>query len=177
MTAPWSVEGDLDVPCVTRYGNGGMSGAVFSTDEAHRYVLWRTWEPRLPTMVVIGLNPSTATEVEDDPTIRRCIQFAKREGCGRYIMLNLFAFRATQPEVMRAAADPVGPYNDRVLRTIASRNLGPVVAAWGVHGAFQGRGETVTKMLPGLLAFGTTKDGHPKHPLYLKASTPLVFFP
>jgi hypothetical protein len=70
-------------------------------------------------MLIIGLNPSTADAISDDATIRRCVGLAKREGCGRLVMLNLFAFRATTPADMFAADDPVGPRNDRVIRSYA----------------------------------------------------------
>lgn len=120
----------------------------------------------------IGLNPSTADETDNDPTVRRVISFAQREGCDALVMTNAFAFRATEPNDMKAAADPVGPENDKWL--IECSNLASlVVAAWGVHGTFKGRCEQVQQLIPNLLCFGTTKDGHPKHPLYLASETPL----
>jgi len=91
--------------------NEVVSGATFSTDRVYRYALWRVWDAALPSFVVIGLNPSTADETENDPTIRRCIGFAKREGCGGLVMLNLFAVRATDPRVMMAHPEPIGPDN------------------------------------------------------------------
>lgn len=148
--------------------------AVFSPCRTWRYSLKRVWCGG-PPLVVIGLNPSTADETKDDPTIRRCIGFARREGCGALIMLNLFAFRATDPRVMKAAADPVGPQNDAVTaETCAGRK---VVAAWGHHGRFRERDLAVVRALGAMgvsvLALGTTKDGSPRHPLYVKAEAPL----
>lgn len=120
-------------------------------------------EPR--RLVFIGLNPSTADENKDDPTIRRCIGFAKRFGFDGVVMLNLFAFRATLPEVMKAAPNPVGPHNDAVIKSYLGNTF---IAAWGVHGSFLGRDREVSAMIPELFCLGTTKEGHPRHPLYLK---------
>ena len=90
-------------------GAGMEKGARFSESRTHRYALWRIWEKGAPMVMFVGLNPSTADETQDDPTIRRCIDFAKRWGYGGLYMLNIFAFRATNPKDMKAAADPVGP--------------------------------------------------------------------
>lgn len=145
--------------------------AHLSPCRAYRYSLWRQWADNSKPLPVsyamfIGLNPSTADEKEDDPTIRRCIAFAKAWGYDGLCMTNLFAFRATQPHDMMAASDPVGDYNDTSLG-IWSQGAGIVVAAWGTHGSFQGRDKIVRKMLPDLHYLRLTKDGHPGHPLYL----------
>jgi len=117
--------------------------AVFSPCRTWRYVLERVWWPRDQHRVpFLGLNPSTADEIEDDPTVRRCLGYAKQWGFGGMIMLNIFAFRATNPRVMKAAADPVGPDNDGCLTTVANR-VTLVVAAWGNDGAFRGRSREV----------------------------------
>jgi hypothetical protein len=150
--------------------------AVFSPDRMYRYVLSRRWAEGPRALIVIGLNPSTADEREDDPTIRRCIGFAKREGCSGLIMLNLFALRATDPMVMRAHPEPVGELNDQWIRDLATREAHVVVAAWGVHGEHRGRGAEVAAKIPNLLCFGRTKGGHPRHPLYLRADTALEPF-
>lgn len=149
---------------------------AFSEDRRYRYTLWRHWgateRPRY--LQVIGLNPSTADEVQDDPTIRRCIGFAKAWGYDALCMTNLFAFRATQPADMKAAADPIGPDNDWWLRECAA-GAGLVLAAWGVHGDYLGRAAEVVRWFEGweypLHALGTTKGGHPRHPLYVAGST------
>lgn len=114
----------------------------------------------------IGLNPSTADEKYDDPTIRRCIGYARDWGYAGLCMMNLFAFRATSPDDMRAAEDPVGPDNDRALIDMAEF-AGVIVAAWGVHGTHLGRDEEVRKMIPELHYLQLTKEGIPGHPLYL----------
>lgn len=155
------------------------SGACFSPDRVYRYVLWRAWDASRPPIAVVGLNPSTADETENDPTVRRCIGYAKREGAGGLVMLNLFAFRATDPQVMRGAEDPVGPDNDAFLRCATARTQ-VVLCAWGAHGAFNGRGRQVEQLLQQfdrpLVCLGRTKEGLPKHPLYIAAAEPFVPF-
>lgn len=158
-----------------------MSGtATFSPDRRHRYTLTRRWASDGLTFVVVGLNPSTADETQDDPTIRRCIGFAKREGCGAFVMLNVFALRSTDPQALYTwqGVHPVGLHNDRHIREVASRDDVIVVAAWGSHGAnFRARIEQVRALLPtSTLCFGLTLGGQPKHPLYLPSTAALVPF-
>jgi hypothetical protein len=142
--------------------------ATFSPDRVYRYALWRELEFFYERQVMfIGLNPSTADETNDDPTVRRCIRFAKTWGFSRMCMTNIFAFRATDPSVMLAAADPVGPENDKFLRECADRSH-LIVAAWGNHGGHLYRDQQVLKLIPKLQCFGKTKSGNPKHPLYLR---------
>lgn len=119
----------------------------------------------------IGLNPSTADEVKNDPTVTRCINYAKRWGYGGMIMSNIFAYRATDPKVMKAAQGPVGPDNDRWLLKLA-KGADLIVAVWGNHGQFMGRGEAVMKLFNGreLHCLSLNKTGHPKHPLYCSSS-------
>ena len=144
--------------------------ATLSTCRQYRFELWRRWGHGAYAMF-IGLNPSTADETADDPTIRRCVGFARAWGYDAMCMTNLFAYRATLPADMKKAADPVGwEVNDRRLRHLAAE-AGVVIAAWGAHGAFMDRGANVRRMLPGGLHYlRLTKDGHPGHPLYLPAS-------
>ena len=143
-------------------------GADISPCGRYRYTLWRKWGAG-GTCNFIGLNPSTADATLDDPTIRRCIGFARAWGYGGLMMTNLFAWRATDPRNMLAADDPVGPDNDQTLRA-TWLNAAITVAAWGAHGTHQGRGAHVRAMLPALHYLRLTKDGHPGHPLYLPAS-------
>lgn len=146
-------------------------------EQRYRYTLWRVWDANATRIFqVIGLNPSTADETENDPTVRRCIAFSKRMNCHALVMTNAFAFRATEPSNMKAAADPVGPENDEWLVRCAKMAT-IVVAAWGVHGNFQDRDRQVKQLIPELLCFGTTKEGHPKHPLYLPSAAELIQFP
>lgn len=116
------------------------------------------------------LNPSTADERQDDPTIRRCIAYAKRWGYGGLLIGNIFAFRSTDPKGLYATPDPVGPDNDFWLDKIA-RQADRVVCGWGVHGAHMGRGERVLWWLRRYkpMALKITAEGHPGHPLYLRA--------
>lgn len=150
-------------------------GATFSPCRTYRYSLLRQWEPDKGRVLFIGLNPSTADETQDDPTIRRCVGYAKAWGYGGICMANLFAYRATDPRDMKAAADPIGPDTDWSLGVLASE-AGLVVAAWGAHGCYLGRGEKVRRMLSPLHYLRLTKDGSPGHPLYLPAClTPQVW--
>ena len=112
-----------------------ISGAGFSECRAYRYALWRRWDWQgyANQVMFVGLNPSTADETEDDPTIRRCIRFAKDWGCGSLLMLNAYAWRATKPRDLHAYggyADAIGPDNDEALAYRASQ-AGLIVAAWG----------------------------------------------
>ena len=145
-------------------------GALLSPCGRYRYWLTRSWaEGNGLCVAFVGLNPSTADADVDDPTIRRCVGFAKAWGYSSLAMVNLFAFRATQPADMEAAADPVGPDNDGWLRT-ASASAAITVAAWGAGGGFKRRDEAVRDLLMRRHYLRLTKDGHPGHPLYLPAS-------
>jgi hypothetical protein len=143
-----------------------QNGALLSPCRTYRYDLWRTWIGGDGYAMFVGLNPSTADETQDDPTIRRCVAFAKAWGYAGLCMTNLFAFRATDPQEMKRAADPVGWENNIILSDRAS-GAGVVVAAWGAHGTHRCRDATVRRMLPALHYLRLTKDGHPGHPLYL----------
>ena len=155
-----------------------LGSAVLSDDRVYRYSLSRWWSWSLATqpLIVIGLNPSTADESVDDPTIRRCVGFARREGLSSLLMLNLFAYRATDPKNLKAASGPIGLQADATLRHHCEGHR--VVAAWGTHGGYMNRDRAVLDLLADVgaevMCFGTTKDGFPKHPLYLKSDTPLV---
>lgn len=169
---------DIDLP--EDFPASMAMAALISKDEVYRYWLARAWDLELPPMVFIGLNPSTADAVQDDPTIRRCISFAKAHDCGSIVMVNLFAFRATEPIEMKKAADPIGPANDDWLVAAfgrAKETGGKVVAAWGVHGQYKDRDYAVAALAERggveLLCLGKTQAGDPRHPLYLKSDTPL----
>lgn len=141
-------------------------GAFFSPAREYRYLLWRRWDPLKPTCAFVGLNPSTADESTDDPTIRRCLGYARDWGYGMLCMVNLFALRATDPRKLRDSADPVGPDNDYFLSG-TTRAAELVVAAWGNHGNYAGRANTVCSMLGEVACLRVTKAGEPSHPLYL----------
>ena len=148
---------------------------ILSADRKYRYTLWRGEEnPTAKFVQFIGLNPSTADEKNDDPTIRRCIDFAKRWGYDALCMTNLFAYRATLPADMKAFSSSVGLDNRHYLLQCAS-HAGLVIAAWGTNGKHQHQDLTVRQWLDGigikLHHLGLNGDGTPKHPLYLKQTT------
>lgn len=115
----------------------------------------------------IGLNPSTADESANDPTLTRCIRYAQSWGYGGVCMANIFAFRATDPKVMMSVPDPVGADNDRWLLEL-SQSAGLVVAAWGNTGRYMGRSDHVRNLIPNLHCLKLNKSGEPAHPLYQK---------
>ena len=153
-----------------RAGDGTESEAVYSDCETYRYRLSRVWNDADPQALFVMLNPSTADEVRNDPTVGRCETRARRAGFGGFTVCNLFAFRATHPADLRCATRPVGPNNDRALAD-ASAAADLILCAWGVHGAHLGRGAEVARLLARagrpLFHLGLTREGHPRHPLYL----------
>ncbi len=160
------------------------SGCILSPCGRYRYRLWRRWDSgfyaRRGLLTFIMLNPSTADHTEDDPTIRRCIGFAKREGFDGLVVVNLFALRAPDPKELRVAEDPIGAHNAAFIRD-SVRTANKVVGAWGSNAAAIERAEIVAagiqRLRPGrLFCLGTTKAGAPRHPLYVKADTPLQPF-
>lgn len=145
------------------------SGANFSRCRRYRYTLWRRWDSSRPLVMIIGLNPSTADARQNDPTIRRCIGFARDWGYGGLVVTNLFAFRATYPADLKATSDPVGPRNDVWLRRMAGQ-VEMIVAAWGNDGTWLNRGVRVRQMLARrLFCLRLNAAGQPAHPLYLPA--------
>ena len=145
------------------------SGAVFSPCGRYRYKLWRVWDPARPLGLVmfLMLNPSTATDAEDDPTIRRCIGYARSWGYGGLYVGNLFAYRATDPTALQRVDQPVGPDNDQALLEMMAQ-CGLVVAAWSNHGAKYGRRvrEVLDLVEQPLYCLRQWRSGQPAHPLY-----------
>ncbi|WP_296763304.1 DUF1643 domain-containing protein [Sediminimonas sp.] len=149
------------------------STAVYSDCERYRYLLTRVWNAGGRKALFVMLNPSTATEVQNDPTVERCERRARTLGFGAFRVCNIFAWRDTDPRAMRAAADPVGRDNDAAI--VESCDWADrIIAAWGAHGAHLGRGPAVARLLHGtgypVYHLGLTKDGHPRHPLYIAYS-------
>lgn len=145
--------------------------AIISDCGTYRYLLQRFWDSRLETLNFIMLNPSTADASEDDATIRRCLGFARDLGFGSLEVTNLFALRSTDPRAIKTHAAPIGPENDeRIIDAAKVCQL--TICAWGTHGGHLNRANRVLDMLrkagikPHALAF--SKNGYPKHPLYLK---------
>jgi hypothetical protein len=140
--------------------------ASFSRCKTYRYSLTRQWGVG-STLLVVGLNPSIADAQIDDPTVRRCIGFAKSWGFDRLVMANLFAYRSTDPNLLTEVEDPVGPMNDRSLRKMVdSADL--LLVAWGTRGDMLNRDEQVLTWLPRPHCLGTTRTGFPRHPLYVR---------
>lgn len=156
------------------------TSAEFSPCERYRYSLTRRWDNRLPGVCFVMLNPSTATAEKDDPTIRRCVGFAKHWGYGGVAIVNLFALRSTDPAQLYVADDPIGPKNDEaILEWTGCRD---VVCAWGAHGAHLGRGAAVLSLIHRhtagtVMCLGVTQDGQPKHPLYIAKSQERITYP
>lgn len=146
------------------------STASYSPCQTYRYTLTRVWNPDGPKALFVMLNPSTATEVQNDPTVERCERRARALGFGAFRVCNIFAYRATDPRVMRAQTDPVGPGNDAAIEESAHW-ADRILCAWGTHGAHLGRGPAVETLLRAnghrLYHLGLSKAGHPKHPLYI----------
>lgn len=146
------------------------SVAEYSACEAYRYALTRVWDAAGDKVAFVMLNPSTATEVQNDPTVERCERRARALGFGAFRVVNIFAYRATDPKVMRVQPDPVGPGNDAAILA-AAQWADRVVCAWGSHGAHMDRGVAVEAVLRAaglpLFQLGLTKAGQPKHPLYI----------
>lgn len=149
-----------------------MSDAVFSPCRTWRYRLTRDVAPLTGKGVCtfVGLNPSTADETADDPTIRRCIRFARDWGFARLVMVNLYGFRATDPAELTHAADPIGPENDHYL-ALAFSTSDLTVAAWGTKASPERAAAVLAIPPPPRVCLGLTKHGAPRHPLYVPAST------
>jgi len=164
-----------------------IKGAVISPCTYYRYRLWRTWSPK-PPLVFVMLNPSTADEHEDDPTIRKCMGFAERLGFGGIEVVNLFAWRATDPKELKCengnVLGVIGPENDRFINLAVSLHSTTTVFAWGTHGQthisrviavrdfVQRRLFELGATAPQCLGY-TEKSAQPRHPLMLPYATPL----
>lgn len=149
------------------------SDAVISDCENYRYRLTRTWDEDKPTIAFVMLNPSTADDVDDDPTIRRCRGYAKEWGYGSFVVANLFGLRSSEPAALHDHPDPVGPENDSYLREVCDE-AEKIVVAWGAKGSFKDRAIEVAEMLDDdLYALDTMKHGHPNHPLFQPADAEL----
>lgn len=156
----------------------GLAWAEFDPDRERRYVLGRRWADGRSAAVFVMLNPSTADARADDPTIRRCIGFAKREHCGSLVVVNLFTLRSPNPKMLYRHPDPVGVGADDILLRHCCLKDRVVIAAWGSHGGLLDRGTSVRTLLARhgvqVHCFGLTALGQPRHPLYLPAHTPLI---
>lgn len=154
-----------------------FSGAIFDKDRHYRFVLWRFWNDE-PRVLFVGLNPSTADEYDDDPTLRRCLQFAEEWGYGGAYLCNLFAYRATYPHTL-PHAEIIHSANIPAI-TMACKLVVMTIAAWGdgveVVGVGSGVADHIAELIAPSMCFGFTQKGNPKHPLYLPGDAQLVEF-
>jgi hypothetical protein len=152
------------------------SHAIFSEDRVYRYMLSRKLASHGKVVAFICLNPSIADEKTDDPTVKRCINFAKSWGASSLIIGNLFAFRSTDPNRLKITADPIGPENDSWLHKIVYQS-DLVIAAWGNNGNLNGRANIVKDLFKDKLhVLRLTKHGLPYHPLYLPGDLKPITF-
>lgn len=158
-----------------------QKSAIISPCGTWRYRLTRVWSSA-PLLPFVMLNPSIADADIDDPTIRRCMSFARRESAGGIMVVNLYGLRATDPKHLKSASNPIGPENDSHIRELANggfHTFNVIVCAWGAN-ASPSRSVNVMAMLrsagASTVCLGKTKSGEPKHPLYVSGAQPLVAF-
>ncbi|TGB01489.1 DUF1643 domain-containing protein [Halobacillus salinus] len=155
-------------------------GAIIDEGEQYRYSLWRVWDENLPRVLFVMLNPSTADGQEDDPTLRRCMNFACKWGYGSLEVVNLFAYRTPNPKMLKGITNPIGDKNDEYIKEALERSE-RVILAWGTKGSLFNRDKEVLKLLKNqsnkpLYTLELTKSGFPRHPLYVKSNiTPIRF--
>lgn len=161
---------------MVRPGSQRVKGrAVISRCGKYRYALWRTWDSSLPKVLFIGLNPSSADAQTDDPTLRRCMGFARTWGFGGLIMGNLFAFRSPNPRDLDSEKDPVGPRNSKWLAKLCL-DVELVIAAWGGSKRARNVASELNGIDDDLYCLGLTRTKSPKHPLYVRSGTRPVLF-
>ena len=149
--------------------------AVFSPCRKYRYSLTRSWNSAEDCVLFIGLNPSIADEINDDPTLIRCINFAKDWGYGGLIMVNLFAYMSTHPTDLKKAKLPIGKNNNKhILKNHQKSQL--TIAAWGNDGHFLKRDKEVLRIINNPMCLNINKSGQPAHPLYQKKDQELINF-
>jgi len=153
--------------------NTTSSGSEFSECRKYRYALWRIWDLSKPLVMFVGLNPSTANETTNDPTIRSVIRIAKANGYGGVYMMNCFPLVTPYPGELELSGDM--EFNDYRLKKVA-RLCNAVIFAWGTFSVVkeQGRDRALTEMFPNAYALAINKNGSPKHPLYCKTDTTFV---
>lgn len=153
-----------------------VKSARFSEFRKYRYLLNRIWSRKKPIVFFVLLNPSTADENYNDPTVIRCMKFAESWGYGGIIVGNLFAFRATDPDDMKKALDPIGEFNDMYLEKWSHFHSQLTLIGWGNHGNYLDRDKQVLKLLKDPHCLKVTKQNQPQHPLFLKGSLKPVRF-
>ncbi len=150
-----------------------LKGAIFSDDRKYRYALGRIWSDKNKPLMLIGLNPSSANEFTDDPTITRFIVRASKEGYGGILVGNLYAYVSTIPKVLLGGDGYIGEETDNYLKQMIGLS-GKVVCGWGSFKPVYKRANVVLKMIPEPYCLGVNADGQPKHPLYISYETPII---
>ena len=150
------------------------SGAIFSEDRKYRYALWRVWSQNRPIRLQIGLNPSKAGAIKNDPTITRGIKRADRDGFGGFMMGNLFGFVSINPEVLLGDGEFVGIENDNYLKQMIELASGKVLCGWGSFKPVSKRASIVLSLIKEPYCLGVNADGQPKHPLYISYDVKVV---
>jgi len=150
-------------------------GAKFSKCRKYRYTLWRMWDLGKPKVMFIGLNPSTADEINNDPTVTRCINYSKSWGYGGMYMMNIFSFRTTYPSELIKCKNPIGIDNDQWIKRI-SKEVDKCIGAWGNYGNLFNRSEDILKIVPNLYCLKINGTGEPAHPLYLKSTLKPILY-
>lgn len=165
----------------SKWGAGDNRSAIFSPCRKWRYHLQHVWDANHANLIWLLLNPSTADEVQNDPTVERCERRARMWGFGGVEVYNIFAYRATDPANMKAQRDPVGVDNDKWMMKFAEKSRQTTaIIGWGEHGKHLGRGQFVLDLLreqgAALHALKINASGHPKHPLYIGyKQTPIAY--
>lgn len=159
----------------TSEDDGVYKEAVFSKCLKYRYCLSRIWDRTQQFLYWLLLNPSTADQINDDPTVLRCQEWARRKGYGGTIVYNIFAYRAKCPEEMKEQDDPTGPDNDLWIKELAKNNSADIVAGWGNDGLHRQRHQQVLDIFNAtggrLLVLAVNQSGCPRHPLYVRYET------
>lgn len=150
-----------------------LKGAIFSDDRKYRYALWRVWSKTNKPLLFIGLNPSTANEFQDDPTITRNTVRAFKAGFGGLLVANLYAYVSTQPNALLGDGDFVGEFTDDYLSQMINL-AGQTLCGWGSFKPVKNRAPKVLSMIKEPYCLGINGDGHPKHPLYIGYSVPMA---
>ena len=150
-----------------------LKGAIFSDDRKYRYALWRVWNPGLDLLLQIGLNPSTANELRNDPTITRGIVRANNNRFGGFLMANLYGYVSTDPNVLLKDGDFVGEFTDYYLKKMIELSA-KQLCGWGSFKPVKLRATSVLKMIQEPYCLGINADGQPKHPLYISYNVPMI---
>jgi len=148
-------------------------GAIFSDDRKYRYSLWRIWSPNKPLLMTIGLNPSVASEISDDPTITRLQSRAYKAGYGGLLMANLYAYISTNPYALLKGGDFIGEYTDYYLRQMIEMS-DKQLCGWGSFNPVKYRASIILRMIKEPYCLGVNADGQPKHPLYVGYDMPMI---